>query len=266
MLQFAMRIFLIGDIVGRPGRMAIKQLVPALRAELQLDVVIANAENVAGGKGITPETMTELLATGVDAITTGDHVFDQRTAMKALDQPRVLRPANFPPGTPGAGWCLVDRPAAPALAVINVLGRVFMKPADCPFRAVEAILTELAGRTPCILVDIHAEATSEKIAMGWAFDGRVSAVLGTHTHVPTADARILPRGTACMTDVGMTGAHASVLGRVTDAVVAHFYTGTPQKFELAEGDVQLHGALVEIDETTGRAQAITPIARTLSAA
>jgi metallophosphoesterase (TIGR00282 family) len=261
-----MRIFLIGDIVGRPGRMAVKHLVPALRAELQLDVVIANAENVAGGKGITPETMTELLADGVDVVTTGDHVFDQRTALKALENPRVLRPANFPPGTPGAGWLLFERPAAPALAVVNVLGRVFMKPADCPFRAVEAMLAELAGRTPCILVDIHAEATSEKIAMGWAFDGRVSAVLGTHTHVPTADARILPHGTACMTDVGMTGAHASVLGRVTAAVVAHFYTGTPHKFELAEGDVQLHGTVVDLDDSTGRARAITPIARTLPAA
>jgi metallophosphoesterase (TIGR00282 family) len=259
-----MRILLIGDLVGRPGRKAVQQLLPVLRAELQLDVVIANAENVAGGKGITPDTVAELQADGVEVITTGDHVFDQRTAAKALENARVLRPANFPPGTPGAGWVLLERAGKPPLAVVNVMGRVFMKPADCPFRALEAIVAQARERTPCIVVDMHAEATSEKIAMGWAFDGRVSAVLGTHTHVATADARVLPQGTAYLSDVGMTGAHASVLGRVVDAVVAHFYTGMPQKFELADGDVRLHGAVVEIDDASGRALAITPIARTLA--
>jgi len=254
----------IGDIVGRPGRAAVTTLVPALRADLRLDVVIANAENSAGGKGITPETTQELFAAGVDVITTGDHVFDQKTAVNALAFANVLRPANYPPGTPGSGCHICVKPSAGGVAVINVMGRVFMKPADCPFRALAALVAEVRARTPCIVVDMHAEATSEKIALGWAFDGEVSAIIGTHTHVATADACILPKGTAYMTDVGMTGAHASVLGRASSAVVAHYISGMPQKFELAEDDVRLSAVMIEVDAATGRAVAIQPIVRTLT--
>jgi hypothetical protein len=251
----------IGDIVGRPGRAAVTALVPALRSEMRLDLVVANAENIAGGNGITPETVGELLAAGVDVITTGDHVFDQKTGVHALALANVLRPANYPPGTPGSGCYVCGTSAAGSVAVINVMGRVFMKPADCPFRALTALIDEVRAQTSCIVVDMHAEATSEKIAMGWAFDGEVSAIIGTHTHVATADARVLPKGTAYMTDVGMTGAHASVLGRASNAVIAHYRTGMPQKFELARDEVRISAAMIEIDAATGRAVAIEPVVR-----
>lgn len=258
-----LRIALIGDVVGKPGRRAVAELVPLLRKRLGFDMLVANAENCAGGKGITPDTVRELLAAGVDVITTGDHVFDQKNAADALAEPRVVRPLNYPPGAPGRGWTVVNSAAGVPVAVMNVMGRVFMKPADCPFRAVEQVLADVRAAARIVLVDMHAEATSEKIAMGWFLDGRVAAVCGSHTHVLTADARVLPHGTAYITDLGMTGAHHSVLGRDVTAVLAHFITGLPQRFELAEHDVRLNGALIDIDETTGTACAITTIQEAL---
>lgn len=256
---------MIGDIVGKPGRTAVTRLVPALRAELGAALVVANAENVAGGKGITVETVRDLAASGVDVITSGDHAFDQKSAADALAEPRVLRPANYPPGTPGPGWASVTAASGATIGVVNLMGRVFMKPMDCPFRAAEAALEALRG-TRTILVDFHAEATSEKIAMARFLDGKVTAVCGTHTHVATADERVLGGGTAYITDLGMTGAHDSVLGREAEPVLAHFRTGLPHKFELATGDVWLNGAVIDFDEATGRAQAIARVSRCIEQA
>ncbi len=260
------RIAVIGDVVGRPGRRAVQELAPLLRKRLGFDMLVVNGENCAGGKGITPDTVQELLAAGADAITTGDHVFDQKNAADALAEPRVVRPLNYPPGTPGRGWTVISSACGVRVALINLVGRVFMKPADCPFRAVEQVLDEVRAAAPVRIVDFHAEATSEKIAMGWFLDGRVSAVCGSHTHVLTADARVLPNGTAFIADLGMTGAHHSVLGRDVAAVLGHFYTGLPQRFTLAEDDVRLNGALIDVDETSGNAQCISLLQEALPAA
>lgn len=261
-----MRIALLGDVVGKPGRRAVAAIAPVVRSHYGIDLLVANAENCAGGKGITPDTVRELLDAGVDVITTGDHVFDQKSGVQALEEPRVVRPLNYPPGTPGRGWTVVETARGVAAAVVNLQGRVFMKPADCPFRAIDAVLAEIRAVTPIILVDMHAEATSEKIAMGWFLGGRVSAVCGTHTHVLTADARVLPGGTAYITDVGMTGAHHSVLGRAISAVVGHYLTGMPQRFELAEEDVRVSGAVIEVDEKTGKARSITALHEAVASA
>jgi len=258
-----LRLAVIGDVVGKPGRRAVAELAPLLRKRLGFDMLVANAENCAGGKGITPDTVRELLGAGVDVITTGDHAFDQKNAAEALAEPRVVRPLNYPPGAPGRGWTVVSSAHGVPVAVINVMGRVFMKPADCPFRAVEHVLDEARAAARVVVVDMHAEATSEKIAMGWFLDGRVTAVCGSHTHVLTADARVLPHGTAYITDVGMTGAHQSVLGREVAPVLGHFLTGLPQRSELAEHDVRLNGALIDVDETTGTACAITTLQEVL---
>lgn len=258
-----LRIALLGDVVGRPGRRAVAELAPVLRKRLGFDMLVVNAENCAGGKGITPDTVHELLAAGVDMITTGDHVFDQKHAGEALAEPRVVRPLNYPPGTPGRGWTAATSAHGVPVAVINLMGRVFMKPADCPFRAVEQVLDEVHAAARVVLVDMHAEATSEKIAMGWFLDGRVTAVCGSHTHVLTADAHVLPHGTAYISDLGMTGAHQSVLGRDVAAVLQHFVTGLPQRFVLAEHDVRLNGALIDVDETNGTACAITTLQEAL---
>jgi metallophosphoesterase (TIGR00282 family) len=260
-----MRILIIGDIVGRPGRQAVRHLAPPLRQELQFDILIANAENAAGGKGVTCETLHELFNAGVDVVTTGDHAFDQKTALEALADPRVVRPCNYPPGTPGRGMAVVSAANGVRVGVINLLGRVFMKPIDCPFRAADAAVRRLAEQASVIIVDMHAEATSEKIALGWHLDGTVAAVCGTHTHVQTADEGVLPRGTAYITDLGMTGSHASVLGRDVQAVVGHFRTGLPHRFSLATDDVRLHGALIEVDQQTGMAVAIERVQRGLQA-
>ena len=208
-----MKVLFIGDIVGRPGRQSVHRWLPELRRERVIDVVVANAENAAGGMGATPETLRELSDAGVQAFTMGNHVWRKEAMARALEQmPNVIRPANYPPGAPGRGWVAIDLPCGRRLGLANVLGRVYMEALDCPFRAADAALEALRGEANCVIVDVHAEATSEKVALGWHLDGRCGAVLGTHTHVQTADEWVLPRGTAYMTDVGMCGPLHSVIG------------------------------------------------------
>ncbi len=256
-----MNLLFIGDIVGEPGRRAVSSLLPKLRASLNVDVVIANGENSAGGSGITPQTAADIYSAGVDIITCGDHLWDQKEVIQLLDgETRFVRPVNYPPGTPGQGSTVFTREGHPAVGVINVQGRTFMQPPlENPFLAVQREVSRLRQITPIIFVDIHAEATSEKIAMGRLLDGRVSAVVGTHTHVQTADEQIFPEGTAYLTDAGFTGPHDSVLGREIDPVIKRFLTSTPQRFGVATGRVLLQGALIEIDENSGRAKSIRRI-------
>jgi len=252
-----LKLLFIGDIVGRPGRDMVMERVPRLRQELALDFVIANAENVAAGAGITGKLAKSILESGVDAITLGDHVWDQRgweTEIATMDH--VCRPANLPKSNPGWDHVIIEKRGF-RVAMFTVLGRTFMGlKADCPFLCADRMIEQLRSQADAIVVEIHAEATSEKIALGWHLDGRVTAVLGTHTHVPTADACVLPKGTAFMCDVGMTGPYASVLGREVAPVVAKFIEGMPHRFEVAEGDVRLSGALVEISASTTRAKKI----------
>ncbi|MBN1269512.1 MAG: TIGR00282 family metallophosphoesterase [Kiritimatiellae bacterium] len=252
-----MNILIAGDIVGSPGRTAFAQVATRYRAEGKADVVVANAENAAGGRGLTPALAEELLAAGADVLTLGDHAWDQKEIIPFLDrEPRVLRPANFAPGCPGRGWVTVET-AAGRLTVVNLVGRVFLAATDCPFHKADAVLglppKELAK---LVLVDIHAEATSEKIALGRYLDGRVTAVVGSHTHVQTSDEALLPKGTAYITDLGMTGPKDSVLGRDVKSVLHKFITGMPAKFEVATGDVTFEGVLIEADTDTGRAKRI----------
>ncbi|MBN1917316.1 MAG: TIGR00282 family metallophosphoesterase [Verrucomicrobia bacterium] len=252
-----MRILCIGDIVGRPGREAVTRLVGMLRQEMGAECVVANAENAAAGSGITTKNVRELIAGGVDAITLGDHAWRQRDVFVAFDEfSTLLRPANYPSESPGRGACLVELDGGVQVGVINLVGRIFMDPSECPFKAADRAVSELSRSTRLIVVDMHAEATSEKVAMGRYLDGRVSVVFGTHTHVPTADETVLPNGTAYITDVGMTGPHDSVLGREVKPVLKKLTTGVPAKFEVATGDVRLSGALVTVDERTGLAAAI----------
>ena len=255
-----MRILMVGDVIGKPGRRAVKQLIPSLRLEHGIDMVIANGENTAGGFGITLETAYELLDSGVDVLTSGNHIWDQKEIIPYLDEGLPLvRPANYP-DAPGRGSLVHNN-----VLVLNLMGRVFMPPLDCPFRAADRILDDAAasGGPPVVIVDFHAEATSEKQAMGWYLDGRVSAVLGTHTHVGTVDARLLPRGTAYVSDVGMTGPMDSVIGSETGVVLERFLTGMPQRLSVANGPVLLNSVLVELDQDTGRALAIERIDRTV---
>ena len=255
-----MNILFIGDVVGKPGRRAVATLVPGLRLERGIDFAIANGENSAHGAGLTASTVDALLASGVDVITSGDHVWDQKEAAEVIErEPRFLRPLNYPPPAPGRGSTVVPCEGKPAVGVINLMGRVFMPSTDCPFRAAEAEVTRIRKQTNVIIVDLHAEATSEKIAMGRFLEGKVSAVIGTHTHVATADEQILPKGTAYISDVGMCGPHESVLGRDTEAVVRRFLTQMPQRLEVAEGGVALCGVIVEVDEDSGRARSIERI-------
>lgn len=252
-----MRVLALGDIFGAPGRQAAARLVPELRASLGLDLVIANAENMAGGKGMTAKTLAELRSDGVDVVTSGNHVWDQREMLTYLDRPGtewILRPLNYPPGASGRGYWLGD-----GVLVVNLMGRLFMRDLDCPFRAIDCLLEGPAGAAPIKIVDFHAEATSEKGALAWHLDGRVSAVFGTHTHVPTADARVLPGGTAAVTDVGMCGPRNSVIGMAPPEVIRTFVTGLPNKFEVAEGPVQFNAVLLDLDERTGRANAISRV-------
>ena len=238
-----------------------KTLLPDLRDELGLDLVIANGENAAGGFGITPDTAEELLSGGVDIITSGNHVWDQKEIIPHLDSiPALLRPLNYPPGTPGRGYAQVGD-----VLVINLLGRVFVGTVDCPFRAIDRLLKEMSDAPNTVIVDFHAEATSEKVAMGWYLDGRISALAGTHTHVPTADARILPKGTAYVSDLGMVGAANSVIGAKIEDVLARFLTQTSQRLQVATaGPVRFNSVLIEIDETTGKSTNIARIDRELS--
>jgi len=252
-----MRVLLIGDVVGGPGRRALTSLLPGLRDELRLDVVVANGENAAGGRGLTMRTAKDLFGAGVDIISSGNHIWDQKEIIEELDSDApILRPANYPPGSPGKG-CVKRK----GLTVLNLQGRTFMANIDCPFRTADAILGE--HRDGPVLVDIHAEATSEKKAMGWYLDGRVSAVVGTHTHVPTADGRILPKGTAYITDAGMAGARDSVLGFEVAASHRLFLSGLPTRLPVEENtDVLiLNSVMIEIDDATGKATSIQRVDR-----
>jgi len=251
------RLLLIGDIVGKPGRQIVVQGLPWLRQQEQIDLVAANGENAAGGSGITPAIYHALRQAGVDVITLGDHAYRRREILPLLDeQSRIVRPANYPSEAPGRGWTVVQTPEGIPVAVLTLLGRIFMPPVDCPFRAADQVLANLPPEVRVILVDVHAEATSDKQLLARYLDGRVSAVLGTHTHVPTADETILPGGTAFQCDVGMTGPHESIIGRRIDRVLETVLTHRPTHFEVAAEDVRLHGTLVEVDPATGRATAI----------
>jgi metallophosphoesterase (TIGR00282 family) len=256
------RFLFLGDVFGKPGRQAVARLVPRLIARESLDLVVANAENVTNGAGVTPENADELLAAEVDLLTSGNHIWAKREIVPYLDAPgsRLLRPANYPEGSPGRGRAIVSTPDGRKLGVVNVEGRVFMKTLDDPFRRVlEEIDLLRAEGAKAILVDMHCEATSEKNAMGHFLDGKVSAVLGTHTHVQTADARILPGGTAYITDVGMCGPWDSVIGVRKEIVIERFLTQRPMAFDPARREVHLQGAIVEVDDATGRAVSIVRV-------
>lgn len=258
-----MRVLIIGDIVGQPGRNAIRELVPVLRKEEGIDFVIANAENAAGGSGVTPPIAEELFKCGIDVMTTGDHIWNRREIMEYLGKSdRLLRPANYPQGAPGSGSCAVNKNSL-KVGVINLAGRVFMDTIECPFRVVREEIEKIKDKTKIIFVDMHAEATSEKVALGWYLDGVVSCVFGTHTHIQTADERILPKGTAYITDLGMAGPYDSVIGRRVDQILARFITQIPTRFEMAEENVQLAGAVVEVDEANGKALSIKRVQRKL---
>ncbi len=249
---------MVGDVIGRPGRRAARALLPGLRQEYAIDLIIANGENAAGGIGITTQTADELFESDVDVITSGNHIWAQREIIPTLDSsPAILRPLNYPQGVPGHGYFIKGE-----AMVVNLIGRTFIGNFDCPFRAIDQLLEDLAdNKPPVIIVDFHAEATSEKVAMGWYLDGRVSAVLGTHTHVGTVDARLLPKGTAHITDVGMTGPLDSVIGDDIDSVLTRFLTQLPYRISVGKGSVILNSVLVEIEETTGRAKHIKRIDR-----
>ena len=252
-----MRILFIGDIVGRPGRELVRQGLQAIVDHHRIDLVIANAENSAAGFGITRDIGEQLLDYGVDVMTSGNHIWDKKEALDYIGiEPRLLRPANYPAGAPGRGSYLVRTRDNVSVGVVNVMGRVFMLNIDDPFAVVLKEIEELKPRARIIFVDFHAEATSEKIAMGWHLDGKVTAVVGTHTHVQTADERVLPRGTAYLTDVGMTGPHDSIIGVEIDAALGRFLTGLPAKFETATGNPRLNAVIVDADEQTGRANSI----------
>jgi hypothetical protein len=251
------RILFVGDVVGRPGREAFSRLFPVIRKREAIDFCVVNAENAAGGSGITAEAAEDLLQAGANVLTAGDHVWRNRKILEVIDrEERLLRPANYPPGAPGRGSGVFPGPNGIRIGVINLLGRVFLKPLDCPFRRLDEELRLLERSARVILVDIHAEATSEKAALARYADGRVSAVVGTHTHVPTADERILPRGTAFLTDVGMTGSIDSILGRKTEPVLKSFLSGLPAVFEIESSAVEIQCAVVEVDPETGKAVSI----------
>jgi len=265
------KLLFIGDIVGQPGRRAVAELLPKLRQEHHLNFVIANGENSAGGSGITPRIAEEIFSAGVDVITTGDHLWDQKEVMELLaNEKRFLRPLNYPPGTPGQGSAIFQIPDPRAktpdpilIAVLNAQGRTFMPPLENPFLLALDEVKRLRQQTKIIFVDFHAEATSEKIAFARMLDGQVSAVVGTHTHVQTADEQIFPGGTAYLTDAGFTGPHESVLGREIEPVLKRFLTGMPQRFEVAKNRVLLHGAIIEIDDASGKAVKIQRVSENL---
>ena len=247
-----MRIMLVGDVVGRAGRRAFRTITPRLRTERGIDVVIVNGENSAGGKGYTRKALDELYAGGADVVTSGNHVWDKKEVFDFVDEePFLVRPANYPEGTPGHGYCIFPFRTA-HIAVMNLSGRSFMPALDCPFQKADEILAEITGKADLVVLDFHAETTSEKLAMGYYLDGRASVVVGTHTHVQTADERILPGGTAYITDLGMVGPYDSILGVRKDAVIQKFRTGMPVRFDMAEGAAEYAAVIVDIDPSGGR--------------
>lgn len=256
-----MRILMIGDVIGKPGREAVRAVLPDLKGEKSIDFVICNGENTAGGFGITADTASELLESGVDVLTSGNHIWDKKEIIPYMDEGLpLIRPANYP-DAPGRGYLHHG-----GVTVVNLMGRVFMASLDCPFRTADALLEQLneEGESKVIIVDFHAEATSEKQALGWYLDGRVSGVFGTHTHVGTVDARILPKGTAYLTDVGMTGPMDSVIGSDKDAVLKRFLTSLPHRLPVATGPCVLNAVLVDVDEETGKASSIERVDRTVN--
>lgn len=256
------KILCIGDIVGRPGRKVIEEKLPSYRQENGIDFVIANGENASSGSGITPKLLAGLLSSGVDVVTTGDHIYKNKDVFGCIEDRKLLRPLNYVGNAAGNGNGIYTMDDGTEIAVVNLSGRVFMEPCECPFNAVDICLKELEGKTKLIFVDMHAEATSEKIAMGWYLDGRVSAVFGTHTHIQTADERVLPGKIAYITDLGMTGPYDSVLGRKKENVLHKFTTNMPSRFDVASGDVRLCGAVMEIDSSNGEARSIKRVCLT----
>ena len=254
-----MRILMIGDVIGKVGRRALAALLPTLRIDLKIDLAIANGENAAGGFGLTAETAQEMLESGVDVITSGNHIWDKDEIIPYMEEESlVLRPLNYPPGTPGRGYINLGN-----ALVVNLIGRVFVGNFDCPFMAIDRLLEKLHQHPPVVIVDFHAEATSEKGAMGWYVDGRVSAVVGTHTHVATADAHILPNGTAFVSDLGMVGPINSVIGSEPEDVLDRFLTQMPRKLRVAKGPVRFNSVLIEVDDETGMAREIVRVDRYL---
>ena len=255
------KILFVSDIVGKPGRRILRERLPALLDEFQVDFCIANGENAAGGVGLTPDVADELFGLGIHVLTSGNHIWNKREILDLIPhEPRILRPANYPPGTPGRGAYVYEASNQVRVGVLNLFGRVFIPfSSDCPFRTATEHIEKLRRETAVIVVDMHAEATSEKIAMGWYLDGRVSAVLGTHTHVQTSDERILPGGTAFLTDVGMTGPWVSVIGVKREAAIQRFLTAVPQRFETASGPAQLNAVFLSVDGDSGRALKIERI-------
>jgi len=253
-----MKVLCIGDIVGKPARLYLKELIPDLKKKLGLDLIIANAENAAGGSSITLDTSRDLFDAQIDVLTTGDHIFKKKESREVLDKRDVIRPLNYGPQAHGRGY-LIKEFNGKKVCVINLQGRVFMQPVDCPFNAAKDILEDILVETKIIFVDMHAEATSEKLAMGYFLAGKVSAVFGTHTHIPTADKRIIDGKTAYITDLGMTGSFDSVLGRDKQQIIERFVTNMPTRFNLAQGDIRMQGIIVEVDEDTGAALSIEQV-------
>ena len=251
-----MKVLVIGDVVAKPGRLAVLERIQDLREQYTIDLAVMNAENVAGGFSITPPLADQLFAAGIDVMTSGNHIFDKKEAIPYIaKQPKLLRPANYPPNTPGKGmWTGEIRGVK--TAVLNLMGRVFMPPSDDPFRVADALLASLPPDTTVRIVDMHAEATSEKVAMGWYLDGRVSAVVGTHTHVQTADERILPQGTAYLTDIGMTGSYSGVIGMNKTDVIARFTSAVAKRAEHSTGEVRICATVIDVDQESGRAREI----------
>lgn len=249
-------ILYFGDVVGRPGRKAVCHAIPVLKKLHDPDFIVANGENSAGGSGISPNTLQKLASYGVQALTSGDHIYRNKEYVGVIQDARVLRPANYPKSADGKGYGVYETRTGVRVGVINLMGRIFMEPLRCPFEQADRLLNELTQHVKVILVDMHAEATSEKIAMGWHLDGRVSAMVGTHTHIQTADERVLPKGTAYITDLGMCGPYDSVIGRVKEAVLKKLRTAMPARFDVAEGDVKACGVVLRVDTETGRARSI----------
>ena len=256
-----MRIVFVADIIGKPGREVVRNILPRIIREENIQFVIANCENAAGGFGLTPKISRDVFSVGVDVITMGNHVWARKEISEIIEEENILRPANFPSEVPGKGWAIIQASNGIKVGVVNLMGRVFMSTLECPFRTSDGIIEEISKQTKIIIVDMHAEITSEKVAMGWYLDGKVSAVIGTHTHVPTADERILPQGTAYITDIGMTGPLDSIIGIKKEIILRKYLTQMPIRFEVAKDDLVFAGAVMEVEEKTGKAKSIRRIVK-----